>query len=442
MKVKDVKFGILGVARSGIAAAKKIKQLGGKPFLSEYKTENQIQDSAKIKAEFYCEFGGHSEKVLENDVLIVSPGIPLNIPIIQKAKAKKIEIISEIELGFRIKHLHSFIIAITGSNGKSTTVSLIHHILQTAGYKSILAGNIGTAFTSFPIEKPDIDFIVLELSSFQLELIDKFQPDVAAILNITPDHLNRYKNMEDYAKAKFNIFQNQSPGNLAILNSNDKYSANFKDQITAEIKQFSLSGKSDILLNNNKFQFQHHNISLENATLKGPHNLENMMAAVLAVSPFNIPDEFIEEAFSTFRSLPHRLEFVAEIDGIKFYNDSKATNTDAVKYALQSFEKPIRLIIGGSGKGEDYSVLNELIKKHVKKLYLIGDSKEEMAKAFADTVDFEKFQTYKDVVITAFQEAEKGDEIVLSPACTSYDMFQNFEQRGDHFKKLVRDLIK
>lgn len=430
------------MARSGIAAAEKIKQLGGKPFLSEFKTEDQIHNAEKIKSEFACEFGGHSEKLLENEILIVSPGIPLSIPIIQKAKERKLEIISEIEFGYRIKNLHSNVIAVTGSNGKSTTVSLIHHILQTAGYNSILAGNIGTAFTSYPIERQEIDFIVLELSSFQLELIDTFQPDVAAILNITPDHLNRYKNMTDYTRAKFNIFQNQSPSNLAILNNQDKYSENFKDQIKAKIKYFSLFDKSDILLENNKLIYSNYQISLKNSTLKGPHNLQNMMAAVMAVSKFNIPADLIEKAFSTFQSLPHRLEFVAEIDGIKFYNDSKATNTDAVKYALQSFDKPIRLIIGGAGKGEDYSVLKNLIKKHVKKLYLIGASKDEMAAAFADTVELEKYKTYEDVINAAFKEAEIGNAIVLSPACTSYDMFTNFEERGNHFKQIVRELRK
>ncbi|HPR17178.1 MAG TPA: UDP-N-acetylmuramoyl-L-alanine--D-glutamate ligase, partial [Candidatus Cloacimonadota bacterium] len=330
MDIKNLQIGILGMARSGIAAARKIKELGGNIFISEFKAADKIPDAAAIQAEFSCEFGGHTERILDNDILIVSPGIPLSVPIVKEAKKRGLELISEIEFGFRIKHPDSKIIAITGSNGKSTTVTLIHHILQTAGYNSILAGNIGTAFTAYPIEKPGIDFIVLELSSFQLELIDTFRPDVAAVLNITPDHLNRYKNMEEYAQAKFNIFRNQTHTDLAIINSNDHFAQDFRSQIPAEIKQFGLQGKSDITLENNSLKYQDCEYSLKDATLKGPHNIENMMASIMAVNHFHLPAKAIITALSTFVSLPHRLEFVAEIEGVKFYNDSKATNTDAV----------------------------------------------------------------------------------------------------------------
>ncbi len=440
MKLKDVRFAVLGMARSGLAAAVKIQELGGKVFVSEFKKETDITEADKIRTSFDCEFGGHSSQVLDNDLIIVSPGIPLDIPILKQARQTNIELISEIELGFRIKHPNSRIIAVTGSNGKSTTVSLIHHILQLAGFNSILAGNIGTAFTSYPIEKPEIDFIVLELSSFQLELIDKFKADVAVLLNISPDHLNRYNNMAEYALTKFNIFKNQTRSDLAVINSADVFSQKYRNKISAEIRQFSSSGLSDVILKDDFIKFQTEKISLRNAILKGPHNLENMMAALLSVSKLNISETIIETAFATFTPLPHRLEFVAQINEIKFYNDSKATNTDAVKYALQSFPKPIRLIMGGAGKGEDYTILNDLIRKHVKKLYLVGNSSQEMAVAFKNVVDFDRFDSYQDVINAAYHEAESGDIIVLSPACTSYDMFANFEERGNYFKKLVREL--
>ena len=255
MKVKNRRFGILGMARSGISAANKIKELGGIAFISEYKNEIEINNSKQIKESFQCEFGRHTETLLQNDVLILSPGIPRNIPILQEAEKLKIEIISEIEFSFRIKHPKSIIIAITGSNGKSTTVSLIHHILQTAGYNSILAGNIGTAFSSYQIETDDIDFIVLELSSFQLELIENFKADVAAILNITPDHLNRYKSFEDYAKTKFNIFKNQNFQDLAILNLDDTISAKFTNIINSDLKYFSLNPEADIYFNDNSILY-------------------------------------------------------------------------------------------------------------------------------------------------------------------------------------------
>jgi len=440
MNINTTKFGILGMARSGLAAAKKINELGGKAFISEFKPESEIQNAAEIKQNFACEFGGHSKKILESDVIILSPGIPQNIAILRDAKKKNIEIISEIEFGFRIKHPDSKIIAVTGSNGKSTTVSLIHHILQTAGYNSILAGNIGIAFTSYHIEEPGIDFIVLELSSFQLELIDKFKADVAAVLNVTPDHLNRYKNMDEYAETKFNIFQNQTFNDHAILNSDDEFIQKYSSLINADIKYFSLKDNSDIEFSNSYINYKNKNISIEKATIKGPHNIANIMAAILAVIPFEIPKEKIEEALSTFTPLPHRLEFVRSLNGIEFYNDSKATNTDSVKFALRSFPKPIRIIMGGAGKGEDYSILNPILKKHAKKIYLVGDSRFEMAKVFAGIVDIDLFENYQTVINTAFTESISGDVIVLSPACTSYDMFKNFEERGERFKQIVRTL--
>lgn len=442
MEVLNRKYGILGMARSGIAAASKVNQLGGKAFLSEFKPESEITNSKNIKETFQCEFGGHTKKILDNDVLILSPGIPRSIPILQDAMKNNIEIISEIEFGFRIKHPESKVIAITGSNGKSTTVSLIHHILRSAGYNSILAGNIGTAFSSYPIEKDNIDFIVLELSSFQLELIDTFRADVAAILNITPDHLNRYKNFEDYAETKFNIFNNQNPNNLAILNMSDEPSTQFSNEINSTLKFFSLNTKSDIYFNGKSILCDRKEFSVKHASIRGPHNIANIMCAILAVSPFNIEEKIIQRALETFSPLAHRMEFVKEIHGVKFYNDSKATNTDSVKYALQSFKKPIRIILGGAGKGEDYSVLIPYLKQNAKKIYLTGDTINEMEKVFSETLEIVTDKDFKSIIEIAFSESEEGDIVVLSPACTSYDRFNNFEERGNTFKKIVHGLRK
>jgi len=442
MKLKNRKFGILGMARSGISVATKINELGGIAFISEYKDETEIINSKQIKQSFRCEFGGHTEKLLQNDILILSPGIPRNIPILQQAEKQNIEVISEIEFSFRIKHHHSKIIAITGSNGKSTTVSLIHHILLTAGHNSILAGNIGTAFSSYPIENGDIDFIVLELSSFQLELIDTFKADVAAILNITPDHLDRYKNFEDYAKTKFNIFKNQNFHDLAILNLDDTVSEKFIDKVHFNLKYFSNSSKADINYKENSIYTGSKKFSIKKASIQGPHNIANMMCAILAVSPYNIEKVIIQKSLETFSPLAHRMEFVTEINGIKFYNDSKATNTDSVKYALQSFNSPIRIIMGGAGKGEDYSILIPFLQKRTKKVYLTGDTIDEMKKAFENHVNIESIKEFEDIIKKAYSESEKGDIIVLSPACTSYDRFKNFEERGNAFKEIVFRLKK
>ena len=442
MKVENRKFGILGMARSGISAANKIKDLGGIVFISEKRAKSEIADSDRIKDSFQCEFGGHTENLLNNDVLILSPGIPRNILILKEARKNNIEIISEIEFSFRIKHPHSKIIAITGSNGKSTTVSIIHHILQTAGYNSVLAGNIGTALSSYPIESEDIDFVVLELSSFQLELIDTFKADVAAILNITPDHLDRYNSFEDYAETKFNIFKNQNSNDLAILNLDDAASAKFIDLINSKLKYFSPNPIADICYEENSIVFNSEEFPVKSASIQGPHNIANMMCAILAVSPFNIEKDTIQKSLETFSPLAHRMEFVQEVDGIKFYNDSKATNTDSVKYALQSFSTPIRIIMGGAGKGEDYSILIPFLQKRAKKVYLTGDTIDEMRAAFEGSVEIETIKEFEDVIKKAFSDSKKEDIIVLSPACTSYDRFKNFEERGNTFKEIVSRLKK
>jgi len=442
MRVKGRRFGILGMARSGISAANKIKELGGIAFISEFKKEKEIPNSKQINKTFQCEFGGHTDKLLQNDLLILSPGIPRDISILKEAEEQNIEIISEIEFSFRIKHTHSKVIAITGSNGKSTTVSLIHHILRNAGYNSILAGNIGTTFSSYPIEKEEIDFIVLELSSFQLELIDTFKADVAAILNITPDHLNRYNSFEHYAETKFNIFKNQDSKDLAILNMDDATSAKFVKKINSNIKYFSPNSNANIYYKDNSIIIGSEEFSIQKAAIQGPHNIANMMCAILAVSPFNIIKEVIQESLETFVPLAHRMEYVKEIDGIKFYNDSKATNTDSVKFALLSFDTPIRIIMGGAGKGEDYSILIPYLQDRAKKVYLTGDTINEMKRAFEGLVDIETIKDFEDVIQKSFSDSEKGDIIVLSPACTSYDRFQNFEERGNTFKEIVSRLKK
>jgi UDP-N-acetylmuramoylalanine--D-glutamate ligase len=442
MVISQKQFGILGMARSGLAAADKLSSLGAQVFLSDCQPAANVPQSQSIQDKFECEFGEHTKRLLQCDYLIVSPGIPLDIPILKLAQQKKIEVLGEIELGYRIKSPDSKIIAITGSNGKSTTVSLIHHILMNAGKKSILSGNIGSALTSFPIEQPGIDFIVLELSSFQLELVSRFHAEIAAILNITPDHINRYASMENYAQTKFKIFQNQTESDLAILNLADHFSQKFKGRILAKTRQFHHNGTKDIRLEKDILITDNTRISLQKSRLKGPHNLENMMAAILSLDDMNLPRETIEDALATFQPLPHRMELVVQFADRRFYNDSKATNTDAVKFALMSFEKPVLLIMGGAGKGEDYSVLKEIIRQKVKKLYLVGKSRYKMATVFQDIIDLEVFRSFESLVSKAYQDSEPGDDILLSPACTSYDMFSNFEERGKYFRKLVLELQK
>jgi UDP-N-acetylmuramoylalanine--D-glutamate ligase len=431
---------ILGLARSGIAAAYKLKELGFSPFLSEMRPKTEVPNSSELIRDFECEFGKHSERLFDYETIIVSPGIPLTSPIILELRRKKIELISEIEFGFRIKHKDSKIIAVTGSNGKSTTVSLIYHLLKTAGFHTILAGNIGTAFTSYPIEKSGIDYIVLELSSFQLDLIDTFQPNVAAILNITPDHLNRYENFAAYVKSKFSIFKNVTNKDIAIINGNDDVILNYSKELKINFEYFGLNKYSQFIYNKSIYHYDNITFSLQHSKLLGAHNAQNSMAAVLATAPIIQDSVIMQKAIDTFVPLPHRLEICRIKNGITFVNDSKATNTDSVKYALTSFSQPVRIIMGGSDKGEDFRILNPLLKKHTVKIYLIGETTSKMTETFQSVCPIEAFTNFKDCIYKAFQDSHSGDVVLLSPACASYDMFQNYEDRGNQFKTIVSEL--
>jgi UDP-N-acetylmuramoylalanine--D-glutamate ligase len=442
------KYAILGLARSGIAAAIKIKSMGGKAFLSDLKQESEIPESQQLKADFECEFGQHSDKLLECDEWIVSPGIPLSAPIIVAGRQQNMRMISELEFGFQIKSPDSKVIAVTGSNGKSTTASLIGHIISQSGSNCILAGNIGDALCGFPIEQPGTDFIVLEVSSFQLDLIDTFQPDIALVLNITPDHLNRYASFEDYALSKLNIFRNQIAANHAILNLDDSVIRRLEDKIHSTRHYFSLSDQSGQIRKPDtwmegrtiKYDQGQEEFHVKNMQIQGPHNWANAMAAILACEIAGIPNVMIKSGLQSFISLKHRLQYVNTINGIVFFNDSKATNTDSVKYALLSFEQPIRIIMGGSDKGEDFGVLTDLLREHATKVYVTGATTEKMLKAWSGEIPVTAIGEFESCVRTAFAEASVGDIIVLSPACASYDKFRNFEHRGETFVNIVNNM--
>lgn len=441
---KSINYGILGLARSGIAAAYKIRELGGTAFLSELRAQDQVKDSAELLKSFACEFGGHTDRLLSCDQWIVSPGIPLDSAIIQKGREKAIPLLSEIEFGFQIKAADSKIIAVTGSNGKSTTASLIHHILKNNGFQSILAGNIGDAFCGFPIHKPGLDFIVLEISSFQLDLISTFRPDVAVLLNITPDHMNRYASYEDYISSKFRIFENQRPTDTAVICLDSEPVAGRREQIKSAVRSYSLHQKPpdcDAWLNEDSIMIGiRHKLQTRDLQIRGPHNFANTMAALLSVDALTHDIVNAIDAAKSFAPLTHRLEFVKEISGVSFYNDSKATNTDSVRSALLSFEHPIRVIMGGSDKGEDFSLLADLLQQRAKKVYLTGDTSDKMSAAWSAKVDLACIDDFEQCIRAAFDESSPGDVIVLSPACASFDKFKNFEHRGEVFKQIVHQI--
>lgn len=440
------RYAILGLARSGLAAAYKIRELGGCAFLSDIQPRDKISIHAQLEKDFPCEFGGHSDLLLNYDQWIVSPGIPLDLPIIQKARKRYIPLISEIEFGYQIKARDSRIIAVTGSNGKSTTASLIHHILSDMGFKSILAGNIGSAFCSYPIEKEGLDHIVLEVSSFQLDLVDTFRPDVAVLLNITPDHMNRYASFRDYAMSKFRIFGNQTTEDHAVICLDSVPVARNLDKIRSRLWRYSLEKTPpdcEAWLNKDAIQIGvRHKLPVGELKIRGPHNYANTMAALLAVGALTHDYDWAMECARSFKPLSHRLEYVATIGGVDFYNDSKATNADSVSSALTSFDKPIRVIMGGSDKGEDFGVLTHLLQERAQKIYITGDTMEKMRECWQGKVELACIDDFEESVRAAFQDSSPGDIVVLSPACASFDKFKNYEHRGDTFKEIVLQMAK
>ena len=432
------KIGILGIARSGLSAALKAKELGYEVFISEYKKLEESDVNVEVLTGMNYEFGGHSDELLNYPLVIVSPGIPLNTPIIKKLAANGNELISEIEFGFRIKHPDTKIIAVTGSNGKSTTVSLIYHILNELTFKVALAGNIGIAFTSLPLEKTVYDYVILELSSFQLDLVSSFKPDIAVLLNITPDHLNRYDSFDDYSLAKFKIFKQQNQNDTAIIFDSDQQVKKFIKLIPSKIKRFSINQYSDVILRNKLLITPNLTIDTKMISLKGQHNILNLMATLLVLEtiPNDFDNEMVQRAFSGFSGLAHRLELVAKYHGITFINDSKATNTDSVKYALSAFNQKVRIIMGGSDKGEDFGVLLESLNNYAKKIYLIGQTKAKMQNQFSSFSQVELFINLEEAVKKAYADSEENDLIMLSPACASYDSYKNYENLAEPYKYL------
>ncbi|MBC8383021.1 MAG: UDP-N-acetylmuramoyl-L-alanine--D-glutamate ligase [Candidatus Cloacimonetes bacterium] len=449
MDWKDKRVAVIGLARSGLAAARKLKEIGADPFLSDIRSKEELKDIITIISDFEYELGEHSGKILNNKLIIVSPGVPLDIPILEKAREKEIPIWSELEFGFQlVKDTSSKIIAITGSNGKSTTTSLIHHILKESGKNALLAGNIGLPFTSFPIEKGEYDFIVLEVSSFQLDAIERFKPDIAVLLNITPDHLNRYHTFDAYRSSKLRIFENQTENNFAILNYDDDECKQLNK--TGLSKKIFFSVKEKV---NEKVWFQDDKIWIKSVDMtshlfsndlpiRGLHNISNAVASSLVGVLCGLKPDQIIAALKSFKGLEHRLEWVAEIDERIFINDSKATNCVSVEKALTSFDKPINLIMGGSDKNENFSSLISLIKKNVINLIVLGETKTQIVRMFKKFVNTVEVSDLQEAVQTAYKISEPGEYILLSPGCASYDMYNNFEERGKHFKQLVNTIKK
>lgn len=448
MNLEGKKVSVIGAVRSGIGAAKLIKRTGGFPFVSDSAGENKLKDSlSKLKEEkINFEINEHSEKVYECEIIVVSPGVPSNAPVLKEAEKRNIKIISEIELAGSF--CKGKVIAITGTNGKTTTTSLCGHLFNTCGFKTYTAGNIGVAFSEIALDVKENEFVALEVSSFQLDFIDKFKPKAAMILNITPDHLNRYDDkFENYIASKFRIYKNQDENDYLILNKDDSV---ISENITARKSKSFYFSLSDVLNNGayknddqiffNRESRLAFSFPINEMKIKGNHNTANAMAVITAAMIFNFDNERIKEGLRTFNGVEHRLELVRQIDGISYINDSKATNIDSVWYALQSFDEPVFLILGGQDKGNDYNKIKNLVENKVKKIYAIGSSAEKIFNFFHSTVKVELKASLEDAVVSANREAGKGEVVLLSPACASFDMFDNYEHRGKIFKEAVNQL--
>ncbi len=448
MEVKDKRLSIIGAAKSGLGAAKLIKRLGGVPFVSDSGSVEKLSESKMIleKENIQYELNGHSEKVYECSLMVVSPGVPLNSEVISKARGKGIKLISEIELAYHF--CEGKIIAVTGTNGKTTTTYLCAHIFNNCGVTTHTAGNIGLAFSEVVADVNKNDFVALEVSSFQLDLIDQFRPDTAIILNITPDHLNRYEySLQKYAESKQAVYKNQKEDDYLILNYDNTTSIQYLKPHKSGSFYFSLnaeqgngcfaSGDEVIFRVKGSEAFRCRRSDIK---IRGEHNLANAMAVITAAKIYNLDNERIIKALQTFEGVEHRLELVREIDGIRFINDSKATNVDSVWYALRSFNEPLFLILGGQDKGNDYEQIKQLVLKKVKKIYAIGSSAEKIFNFFHQQVKVEIKETMEDAVNSSIKEARSGEVVLLSPACASFDMYNNYEHRGNVFKEAVKKL--
>jgi len=466
-----MKVCILGCGKSGIAAFNLAKSLGQEVFLSEFKSI----DNFNVHQDFInknineIEFGGHSNKVLENtNLIITSPGIPPISPIIIEAEKKGVEIISELEFAYRVgvekfgENFSNNIVAITGTNGKTTTTSLIYHIFKKANLDVYSCGNIGTPLSEVLLYSKKESKYIIEVSSYQLDRIKYFHSNVSIILNITPDHLSYHGSLESYIHAKWKISLNQIKNNLLVLNYDDSTIVESLNNLSSSDigGDLNLSDSkatiSFISIKNNvigascsdekiyfidKQQNKEELMSVSQLSLPGVHNIYNSMAAALAARHFEIRNEDIRDALSNFTGVEHRLELVKNIRGIDFINDSKATNINATWFALTSYKKPIIWIAGGMGDNNDYSPLDTPVHENVKLIIAIGQEQNAIFNHYSSTNRVIKSNTLEDAVKIALENANKDSIVLFSPACKSFDMFMNFEHRGEVFKNAVNSLV-
>ncbi len=440
---------VLGIASSGIAAAKLLLKHGVRVFISDTcpieKMDFILASNGLSHIEH--EAGGHSAKVLKSELIILSPGIPCSVPVVQQAYSIGIPVWSEIELAYRFAKAP--ILAVTGSTGKSTTISLLGSILKAARLPSVVAGNIGLALSSVVEHIPQGGFIAAELSSFQLETIDQFRPRAAAILNLFKNHLDRYETEEHYYNAKKELTRNMHDGDVLVLNAKDKRLMQWAQEMQTRLKVVMFGQKSEGYTSfwhdgekifRNEKEKSIHVVDLKDIKLAGRHNFDNACAAAALAWAGGINDSAVAKGLCSFYGLTHRLEFVQKVGGVDFYNDSKATTAESVISAVSAFKDNVVLIAGGKDKGCDFTAARDAVKRHVKCVVLIGEAAGRIEKEWKGVTEVIRAESLEGAVKSAALRAEKGDVVVLSPGCSSFDMFKNFEHRGDEFKRIVEKL--
>jgi UDP-N-acetylmuramoylalanine--D-glutamate ligase len=439
---------VVGLGRSGVASALFLKSYGARVTVSDTKTQDQLRNEIPTLLDhgISVETGGHGERTFQNqDLIVVSPGVPVDAQPLAQARALGERVIGEIELA--AEFLPGPIVAITGSNGKTTTTTLVGEILAKSGLKALVGGNIGTPAISLVERATPETAIVLEVSSFQLETIRSFRPKVAVVLNITPDHLDRHRTFAAYVDAKARISENQQSEDFAVLNADDPTCVDLAPRTRAqafwfsrkrEVERGAFVRKGQVFIRRNGAE--HEVMAVAEIPLKGGHNVENILAAICASELMGCDAANIRHAVRDFKAVEHRLEYVATVRGVDYYNDSKATNVDATIKALESFPANIHLILGGKDKGSDYTVLNDLLRQRVKCVYTIGAAAEKIQSQIKGATNVIPAQTIDVAVKQASASAQPGDIVLLAPACASFDQFQNYEHRGKVFKELVGNL--
>lgn len=446
-KIRGRRVGIIGMARSGQAAALLAKEMGGIPFVTDAGRRDKLAAAVMQleKSGIPYETDAHTDRILDSDYVVISPGIPLTAAIARNVQARGIPIFSEIE--FASWFCRGRIVGITGSNGKTTTTTLTGEVFKAAGFDTFVCGNIGRPFAEVASSVSDKGVAVVEVSNFQLETIADFQPNVAAILNITPDHLDRHGTMEEYKKTKYRITENQTRDDVLVTNLDDRVTSTEAIRTEATRMYFTAaqSPKAAAFVRGGSLWFRYEGrerevIPVREILIPGPHNLQNAAAAVAMALPFGIEPQVLRDVLSTFPGVEHRLERVKSVAGVSFVNDSKATNVDSVCFALQSIDTPIYLILGGRDKGAPYEPIARIARGKVKGIVAIGEAKDKIFRELGQLFPVQFASSMEEAVHKCFEQARPGETVLLSPACASFDMFDNYEHRGKVFKAAVADL--